>query len=267
MEKNDDLNHVPVCNTSDIRLVRVKETLRNRNLNPTLFVIDDEENIIQAARAGVELLGVFISSTARVSSEFFQEKSLANVDINQVEASDVREIFGSERLSRVFALAKWHDRPNLTSVFDRPGDIVVLDGVRLMGNIGAIVRNACAFGAAGVVLIESDIPDLVDRRLIRSSRGTVFSIPVVVANRAEIIEHARKNDIPFVVLDGGSEKDISEISRQDSQIAIVLGSEKTGPSAVMKDVATTSYRISINPAIESLNVSVAAAIALHERRR
>lgn len=267
VDNKDELGQLPVCHASDIRLVRVKETLRNRDLNPTLFVIDDEENILQAARAGVELLGVFISSNAHPPAGFLDNPVLSGADIACVAHTDVRDIFGSERLSRVFALARWHDRPQLTDILDRPGDIIVLDGVRLVGNIGAIIRNACAFRAAGVVVVDSGLSDLVDRRLIRASRGTVFSIPVVFAEPEEAVAQARAKDIPLAVLDGGAEHAITEIGGLAPRVGLVLGSEKTGPSLIMHEAATSRYRIDISSAIESLNVSVAAAIAMYERAR
>src|SRR5699024_3645568 len=122
-------------------------------------------------------------------------------------------LFGDRKCSRVFALARAPRRPKLRDLNGTKGDIIILDGVRIDGNIGAITRTACALDAAGVVLIDSGLRTTLDRRLIRASRGLVFAPPVILATRAECIEFIGQERITLATLSADAVDPLRSICR------------------------------------------------------
>ncbi|MEU4361510.1 TrmH family RNA methyltransferase [Promicromonospora sp. NPDC023987] len=245
---------------------RVTDVLRSRNQGRNLFLIDDEENILQAVRAGVRLDSLFLSDTARADDAAAAARR-AGIPVYRLPDAVSKDLFGVERHARVFAIARDPRRATLGDLVDRSGDVVVLDGVRLAGNIGAITRTARALGAAGIVLLDSGMNSVLDRRLIRASRGLVFTLPVVLSKPAELQRHLREQEIPLVTLAADGTEHLEDISHIPGRVALVMGSERTGASRRLNEVATHKLAIPMVPEVESLNVSVATALALWERRR
>ena len=143
--------------------------------------------------------------------------------------------------------------------------IVVLESVEKPGNLGAVLRSADASGADAVIVCDS-LTDLYNPNLIRSSIGAVFTVPVVACSSAECIAFLKRNNISILTA-----------QLQDSQLyydsdmtggtAIVMGTEATGLTNQWREAATTHIRIPMLGQLDSLNVSVSAAILLFEAVR
>lgn len=143
--------------------------------------------------------------------------------------------------------------------------IMVLESVEKPGNLGAVLRSADA-AAADAVVICDPLTDIYNPNLIRSSIGAVFTVPVAVCSSAEAIEWFKA---------GGY--NILTAQLQDSSLyydtdmtgptAIVMGTESTGLSDCWREAATAHIRIPMLGSLDSLNVSVSAAILLFEALR
>jgi len=244
---------------------RIADVLRGSGGQQRTFLIDDEENIRQAIRYGVHLDSVYRTGQGSMDRSL-RAAIPAGIPCHVLSDDVARTLFGGEKRSRVFALGRRPALPELSDLTGRPGDIVVLDGVRLMGNIGAVTRTACAFDAAGVVLVDSGLTSTVDRRLVRASRGKVFAVPVILATAQQLQSYLHRHDIPLVSLTPRAASPLSAAGRIDRRLALLLGGERRGASASLESSATRRYHVPMSPDVESLNVSVAAAIALYERR-
>ncbi|MEX5309183.1 TrmH family RNA methyltransferase [Kocuria sp. CPCC 205297] len=249
----------------DERIFKVNELLQGKNKRSRAMIVDDDENIAEAVRQDITVFTLFVSENAELSEELTSVLP-EDTDVQRVSTRLCKELFGVDRRSRVFALARKPRPWDLEELLDLPGDIVVLDGVRLMGNIGAIVRTSRALGASGIVLMGSALDSVVDRRLVRASRGGVFSLPIALADAETVLPALHERDIRVVALDPRAEHEVSSLAGLSGRIALLLGSEKDGPSAAMSEAADVSVRIEIHPDVESLNVSVSAALGLYERR-
>lgn len=144
-------------------------------------------------------------------------------------------------------------------------DVLVLDGVQIVGNIGAIVRSALAFGAAGVVVVNSGLTSITDRRLIRASRGYVFSLPVALMTWGQVEALVSEGGMEVVSLDAHGESTLPEVATRQNPLAYILGAETVGLSDWAERLSDVTVSIPMNPAVESLNVSVTAALLLHSR--
>lgn len=254
-----------IVDPKDARLRKVRELLKGKNKASRAIIVDDEENLLAALAAGVELFTVFHGEDAELPAALAAALP-ADQDVQVVSTHAAKELFGVERRSRIFALARRPKPLTVAEVLEHPGDVLVLDGVKLMGNIGAITRSARALGAAGLVLVDADLASVTDRRLIRASRGMVFSLPVALASADDVAAQLAEAGVPLVSLDLGSEKALHSVAEIPGRVALLLGSEKHGPSARLAETAEHTVSITIHPEVESLNVSVSAALALYERR-
>lgn len=244
---------------------RITDVVRRRAVAPNVILIDDLENIAQAARSGVLIDSLYTTEGRDPAAIDEAVPELHEVQIHTLSSAVTRKIFGDEKRSRIFALAQSPAPGELSDFSDSSGDIIVLDGVRLVGNIGAIVRTSAGLNAAAVVLMDSGLRTVFDRRLIRASRGLVFALPTVIAPRRDVIDYVCEQQIPVATLAADCTEPIGVLQRVKERIAIVLGSERRGVSTDIARIADYRCSIAMSDDIESLNVSVSAGIALHER--
>lgn len=245
---------------------RIADVLRSRSAKPKVCLLDDPENIEQAVASGITLDSLYV--TASLCERGFPPLAGVGHDVPLYALDDAvaRELFGEHKHARVFALARAPRPSTLRDLVDAEGDVIVLDGVRIVGNIGAITRTACALGSAGLILINSGLRTTLDRRLIRASRGLVFARPIVIADHAECVDFIRHERLKVAALAAGAADPLSSIRMVNERLALVLGSERAGISPELAGITTHRYAIPMTPSVESLNVSVAAGIALYEHR-
>ncbi len=154
----------------------------------------------------------------------------------------------------------------LDDVLDRSTDkqpmIVVLDQIQDPHNLGAIIRSAAAFGATAVV-IPKDRAAQITPTAIKTSAGQAWRVPVCrVTNIAQTLRGLK--DAGFVVFGADIEGEPLASIRFDQPCVIVMGSEGDGMRRLTRTLCDQFARIDMNPAVESLNVSVAAAIFLYQ---
>ncbi|MCK6583372.1 MAG: NshR/TsnR family 23S rRNA methyltransferase, partial [Anaerolineales bacterium] len=187
--------------------------------------------------------------------------------IHEVAKRTTKKLFENDKLSRIFAIAETPKPKGLDLLKSIKKDIVVLEDLSISGNIGNIVRTSLALDMGGMILLNMDPLDLYDRRLIRASRGYLFSLPVMTASTAEFLEYCRANHETLLVTVMQAGMNVEEIASIPQRLLIVFGSEKEGCSPEIEAATTMKARIPINPQVESLNVSAAAGITLFQRVR
>jgi TrmH family RNA methyltransferase len=237
---------------------------RSGRLEHSLILIDDEENLLQALEAGVRLHSLYYSGGAMLSKELIRRLP-ANIRIYEVAKRTCKKIFEHDKVTRVFGIAHMPVTPSLESLLKFPRDIVALEDLTISGNIGAIVRTSLAFGAGGIVLLNTAPVDIYDRRVIRASRGHIFSIPVVTATTEEFIRFCKQKNLPILVMAAQADHLIHEVAYLSKRLVIVFGSEKEGSSETITGAANLHVQIPIDSKVESLNVSTAAGITLYNR--
>jgi TrmH family RNA methyltransferase len=143
--------------------------------------------------------------------------------------------------------------------------IVVLESVEKPGNLGAILRSADASGVDAVVVCDP-LTDLYNPNLIRSSVGAAFTVPCVACSSEACITFLKQRNIKILTA-----------QLQDSHLyydtdmtcgtAIVMGTEHSGLTDLWRRAADAHIRIPMLGRIDSLNVSVSAAILMFEAVR
>jgi tRNA G18 (ribose-2'-O)-methylase SpoU len=140
--------------------------------------------------------------------------------------------------------------------------ILVLVGIANHDNVGAIFRNAAAFGA-DAVLLDPTCCDPLYRKAIRVSVGAALKVPFAVGSGSEaMIGAIQAAGFRLLALSPAGRDDIRDIAPAP-RIALMLGTEGEGlPGTLLSRLDTA--RIAMAPGFDSLNVAAASAIALHE---
>jgi 23S rRNA (guanosine2251-2'-O)-methyltransferase len=145
----------------------------------------------------------------------------------------------------------------------QPGLLVLLDGVEDPQNLGAVIRTALAAGALGVVIPERRAAGLGDATA-RASAGAVAHLPVArVTNLPRAMETLKAAGYWLVGLDERAERPYTDVDLTGS-IALVLGGEGKGLHQLVREKCDFLASIPTRGPVASLNVSVAAGIALFE---
>lgn len=138
--------------------------------------------------------------------------------------------------------------------------IVALDGVQDPGNVGTILRTAAAFDC-GVILLEGSA-EIFNPKVVRSSMGAIFYLPVMPMSRADFLRAMSSREILAAAVDDSAEIYYRHDFKKNS-VAIVFGSESNGVSKKILDAARKIF-IPMRGHAESLNVATSAAIILSE---
>ena len=143
--------------------------------------------------------------------------------------------------------------------------IMVLESVEKPGNLGAVLRSADA-AKADAVLICDPLTDLYNPNLIRASLGGIFTVPTVAASSEETIAWLKARGIRILT---AQLQDSSWYYDIDMTVgtALVMGTESTGLTDIWRRAADAHIRIPMLGRLDSLNVSVSAAILLFEAVR
>ena len=141
---------------------------------------------------------------------------------------------------------------------------VLLDGVQDPGNLGTIIRTAVSFGFDAVYCSE-DTCDLYNDKVIRSTQGALFHIPVLRVNLNDLISNLRNDGFTIVATTLEHSKTMSEIP-DEGKLAFVFGNEGKGVTPAIQKAADERLRIEME-GFESLNVAVAAGIVMYHYRR
>jgi len=143
--------------------------------------------------------------------------------------------------------------------------LLVIEGVEKPGNIGAMLRTADAAGVAAVLLIDAPT-DLGNPNIVRSSKGTVFSLPVVETSRAEALAWLAAQHVTLVAATPAADQ-VYTAAGLMGPVAVAVGAERPGLTGELMAAASLQVRIPMAGKIDSLNVATSAALLLYEAVR
>ena len=144
--------------------------------------------------------------------------------------------------------------------------LLLLDQLSDPRNVGAIMRSALALGATAIITTHRNAPE-ESGALARAAAGALERVPMIrVVNLARAIERLQDAGIEIAGLAADGDADVQTL-RQADRLGIVLGAEGTGLRHLTRRHCDRLVRIDISEDSESLNVSIAAAIALYAAGR
>ena len=143
--------------------------------------------------------------------------------------------------------------------------LLIMESIEKPGNIGAMLRT-CDAAKVDAVLIADAKTDLYNPNMVRSSVGCLFTNQIAVGTTEEIIDYLQQNNINFY---SATLQNSTSYHTQDftKPTALVVGTEATGLSKAWREKATQNIIIPMQGEIDSMNVSVAAAVLIFEAKR
>ncbi len=155
--------------------------------------------------------------------------------------------------------------PSLDDLSEKAADggpLIVLDQVTDPHNVGAVLRSSAVFGASGVIMTRRHSPP-PNGTLAKAASGALELVPILmVQNLARCLEDLRSRGFALIGLDGGA-GGLIEDEPFDRPTALLLGAEGKGLRQLTRETCDRLCRIDTAGSLASLNVSNAAAVALH----
>jgi 23S rRNA (guanosine2251-2'-O)-methyltransferase len=226
---------------------------------------------VQAALANSRRTVHRLVLTAR-AAEILGEKSLERVRVEPADVDAISRLLppGAVHQGAALSCDPLPGRDLKEALEDaksgRRRIVLVLDQLSDPHNVGAILRTAAAFGVCAVVVQDRHAPPQ-SGALAKAASGALETVPYVeVVNIARTLDQLAEAGFWRIALAGDGEQMLAQAA-SDGDIALVLGSEGDGIRRLVREHCDSTAFIPIEHAIESLNVSNAAAIALYEIRR
>jgi 23S rRNA (guanosine2251-2'-O)-methyltransferase len=249
-------------------------TPTGRSEKPKGEIVSGRNAVLEALRASVPATELIVARSIDVDDRVAESLQLAlhhQLPIREVHRAEIEGI--SANSQGIILAIKPYQYSSFQEISERanhPILIVALDGVTDPRNLGAIVRSAAAFGAAGVVMTERRAAAMTASAW-KSSAGAAARLPVAqVTNMARTIEDAKKLGCFVIGLDGEADETLSGMRVATENVMIVVGSEGKGLSRLVREKCDLVVSIPMRATTESLNASVATSIALFwvdEQRR
>lgn len=139
---------------------------------------------------------------------------------------------------------------------------LVLDNIRIPGNLGTIIRTADWFGIQHIYCT-TGTTDAFNAKAVQSSMGSIGRVKLTYAPAEEILEHLKQHQLVVADMHGTEVKHFSP--HASKAIALIMGSESHGPGNIFTEKATAlTIPRKGDSKVESLNVGIATAIFLHQ---
>ncbi len=245
-------------------LKKLEKTGERRKQN--LILIEGLRETILAHKAGYKINELFICPEIFRDSTQYPLSELSAVNYQQaISKSIYNSLAYRETTEGIIATAEPKIHPLESLRIKENPLILVIEGVEKPGNLGAMFRTCDAAGVDAVIICDSKT-DLYNPNVIRSSIGTVFTNQVAVCETKEAILFLKRNSITTFAAELGAKKFHYEQNFKTAT-AIVVGTEATGLSKEWIETANEKIKIPMRGKIDSLNVSVSAALLLFEAVR
>ena len=248
-------------------LAQLKEKSRLRKQTQTFLIEGLRE--ISLAIQGNYVIQTILAATSIINNEAI-EKLLdsVNYQIEVIEISNdiYQKLALRESTEGILAVAKSKDLSLNSIVFKNENPLIlVAEAPEKPGNIGALLRTADAAGI-DAVLIANPKTDIYNPNIIRSSIGCVFTTQIATGTTSEIISFLKEHNINIygAALTASVEYQTVDYTKPS---AIIVGTEATGLTDEWLQNTAKNIIIPMRGAIDSMNVSVSAAIILFEAVR
>lgn len=227
--------------------IKLKERKYRKKTNT--FIVEGLHSVLEAYKTGsiIELI--------------LEKDEVLPFDLPCVYVTNeiINKISSLETPSNIMALCKIN-----SDNVELGNKILLLDNVQDPGNLGTIIRSAVAFNVDSIVL-SPDCVDVYNPKVLRSTQGMIFHIPIIVRDLFETIDTIKKEEIPVYGTRVEFGEDVSSLKEKDKvKYALVMGNEGNGVKRELLEKCDKNLFIDMSEKVESLNVSVAASILMYE---
>lgn len=230
------------------------------------FLIEGIHLVQEALKARIDMECICYDIERGIPAEL-SEAAAASLDVEWigVTAAIIAKCTDAKTPQSVFAVVRKSSDEAEALLAEGRSLVVVLDGVQDPGNVGTIIRSADAVGASGV-LVGPGSADIYNPKVIRSTMGSLFHLPVIEGNLTEILPKAKERGIRLA---GTSLQAAENCYAYDftGPVWLLFGSEGRGLSPNVRELMDDGLIIPMQGQAESLNVAMAASVLLFEAQR
>lgn len=259
-----------------------RPTTRRPRVNAEM--VTGRNSVVEALRAGIPAKALHIAvridvdDRVRESLKLAAEQGIPVMEASRVELDRMTDDAIHQGLALQVPPYEYQDAVELTTKVARDYEkgyernlplFLALDGITDPRNLGAIIRSASAFSAQAVIVPERRSVG-VTASAWKTSAGAAVRVPVAKAsNLTSALKEMKAAGIFVIGLDAGGDLELPNLELATEPLCIVIGSEGKGLSRLVRETCDAIVSIPISSAMESLNASMAAGIALYEvaRRR
>jgi len=244
-------------------VVMLKEKPRERR-EQGLFVVEGAHEINLAVMSGFRLDALFVCDAVS-GGALFARSLPESVSVFPVSSAVFAKMAYRENSDGLIAVMQAQTLPLDEVQLSANPFVIVLESVEKPGNLGAVLRTADAADADAVIVCDPHT-DLFNPNVIRSSIGCVFTQQVAVCSSAEALRWLRACSISIYAAELEAAQWYHNTDFTPPS-AIVMGTEKSGLTPFWLTHADARIKIPMRGKIDSLNVSVSAAVLTFEAMR
>lgn len=244
-------------------LVQLQEKAKTRKQTGT-FLIEGQREIMLAQKGGYELETILFLPEL-ISTEQITILTNNRIDLIEISKEVYQKLAYRDTTEGILAIAKTKSlQLSDLKLSDNPL-ILVAEATEKPGNIGALLRTADAANLDAVI-IANPKSDMYNPNVVRSSVGCLFTRQIATGSTEDVIAYLKEKNISIYC---ATLQDSTYYHTQDytTPSALVVGTEATGLTDAWRNASTKNIIIPMQGEIDSMNVSVAAAILLFEAKR
>lgn len=243
-------------------LVLLQEKAKARKQSGT-FLIEGLREISIALKGGYTIETILF--VPEICSENEVKKVVSNAELIEISKDIYQKLAYRDTTEGILAIAKSKSLQLADLKLSENPLILIAEAPEKPGNIGALLRTADAANLDAVI-IANPKSDLYNPNIVRSSVGCLFTRQIATGTTTEIIEFLKAKNINFycATLQNSTSYDTQNFT---TPTALVVGTEATGLTQEWRETATQNIIIPMQGEIDSMNVSVAAAILIFEAKR
>ena len=216
------------------------------------FLLEGEKCVAEAINAGIKIDKIFVLKD-KVNKYKFENSILTTEQV-------LKKISTTESAPEIIAVGQKKE----FSINDIKSAkrLVLLENIKDMGNLGTILRTACAFNADGVILYGKCCADIYNPKCVRSSVGNLWKLPVVYIESFDELKNNFSKYERVATLPRA--KTYLKNFTAKEPVIVMFGSEADGLSDELIKFSTKDVKIEMNDDVESLNLSVSCAVVLYK---
>ena len=230
-----------------------------------LFVVEGRRELLHCIEAGYEPYTVFFCREIISDEDLMSIAEQCNCSFVEIPRHLYDKVAYRGGTEGVIAELKCKERTLDGLKLKENPLIIVLESVEKPGNLGAVLRSADAAGADAVIVCDP-LTDLYNPNLIRSSIGGIFTVQTAAATSEQTIKWLKDNNIKIYTAQLQDSEWYYDTNMKGGT-AIVMGTEATGLTDIWRKAADAHIKIPMLGRLDSLNVSVSAAILMYEAIR
>ncbi|QOY33951.1 TrmH family RNA methyltransferase [Anaerobacillus isosaccharinicus] len=253
MERIESTKNIRIKNSKKLHTRKGREKLGS-------FLIEGEHLVEEALKWNVIINEIYVEESFNIPSKW----EINDVPVYLVNDKIMKEICETETPQGIVAVCELIGRKPLQ--LEKNGKYLLIDQVQDPGNLGTMIRTADSVGLSAVILGNGTV-DLYNSKVMRSTQGSLFHLPVVKGELVEWVEKFKEAQIPIYGTALNDEaKAYKEVQEQES-FALIVGNEGSGVSEELLRLTTENLYIPSYGHAESLNVSIATGILLYHLRK